>query len=152
MMRNHIGTSTFCREGNKSGTGPWCMFCHTSKVVSQKPILSPPPPHPHLIAYPFVAACCCCVPCAMNAWYRYAAQHSIVAKVRIASQQILLQAYVAEWPPKQAKCLWFYQGGTYYGLGCYVRLLRIKALQPTCTANAAAVFIILSLRNMYKPN
>ena len=35
-----------------------------------------------------------------NAWRRYALQKNLVAKVLVASQEILLQTYVAEWPPK----------------------------------------------------
>ena len=59
-------------------------------------VAAPPPPP---VAYPicrglllhtFVA----------NAWRRYAPQKNIVAKVLVASQAILLQTYVAEWPPK----------------------------------------------------
>ena len=34
-----------------------------------------------------------------HAWRRYALQQNIVAKVLVASQDILLQTYVAEWPP-----------------------------------------------------
>ena len=51
----------------------------------------------------------CCIPLChglllhtfvANAWRRYALQKNLVAKVLVASQEILLQTYVAEWPPK----------------------------------------------------
>ena len=35
-----------------------------------------------------------------NAWHGYAPQKNLVDKVLVASQKILLRAYVAEWPPK----------------------------------------------------
>ena len=35
-----------------------------------------------------------------NDWCRYAVQKNLVAKVLVASQEILLQTYVAEGPPK----------------------------------------------------
>ena len=37
-----------------------------------------------------------------NAWRRYALQKNLVAKLLVASQEILLQTYVAEWPPEPA--------------------------------------------------
>ena len=56
-----------------------------------------PPPHPllhtplwGLLLHAFVA----------NAWRRYVLQKNLVAKVPVASQDILLQTYVAEWPLK----------------------------------------------------
>ena len=35
-----------------------------------------------------------------NAWCRYALQKNLVANVLVASQEILLETYVADWPPK----------------------------------------------------
>ena len=40
-----------------------------------------------------------------NYWYRYAAHKKLVAKVAVAFQGILLQAYVVEWLSKPVTCL-----------------------------------------------
>ena len=70
-------------------------------AVNQNPVLSrAPPPHPcykplcrGLLLHSFVANA--------NAWRWYALRKkNLVAKVLVASQEILLQIYVAEWPPK----------------------------------------------------
>ena len=61
-------------------------------------VAAPPPPTPcyiplcrgMLLLQIFVA----------NAWRRYALQKNLVAKVLVARQEILLQTYVSEWPPK----------------------------------------------------
>ena len=73
-------------------------------AVNQNPVLSRAPPHPcyiplcrGLLLHTFVA----------NAWHRYALQRNLVAQVLVASQQILLQTYVAEWPPKPVTNLVF---------------------------------------------
>ena len=57
----------------------------------------PPPPTPYyiplcrgLLLHTFVA----------NDWCKYALQKNLVAKVIVASQEILLQTYVVEWSPK----------------------------------------------------
>ena len=67
--------------------------------VNRSPVCSRPPSPPTpcyilpcrgLLLHTFVA----------NAWRTYALQKKLVAKGLVASQEILLQTYVAEWPPK----------------------------------------------------
>ena len=69
-------------------------------AVNQNPALlrAPPPP----VTYSFVAACCYIplsrmIGAGMRCRY---APHENLAKVLVASQEILLETYVAEWPPK----------------------------------------------------
>ena len=57
----------------------------------------PPPPPPQPVTYSFDLLLNTLV---ANPWRRYALQKNLVAKVRVASQEILLQTYVVEWPPK----------------------------------------------------
>ena len=64
--------------------------------MHQNPVLSRVP-DPTSVTYPFVAACCYIH---ANAWRRYALQKNLVAKVLVASHEILLQTHVAEWPPE----------------------------------------------------
>ena len=81
------------------------MYVYIYMAVDQNTVLSRPP---HTPPHPTPPHLCFRIIChglslqtfVANAWCRYALQKNLVAKVLVASQGILLQTYVAEWPPE----------------------------------------------------
>ena len=97
--------------------------------MNSKPVLSQPPPTPcyiplcrGLLLHTFVA----------NGWCRYALQKNLVAKVLVANQEILLQTYVAERPPKPVTNPMFLIHSQLSSLGQVVPVYMKDVPQDSC--------------------
>ena len=112
-------------------------------AVDQKSRFVAGPPHPLLhvpMSRPVVSRLC--------REHRYAPQKNLVAKVLVAIQETLLQAYVAEWPPEPVTNLVFFIH-SHIGVGPFPSFPQsYNILQLTHLDSTASAAILIYLKHV----